>query len=415
MRELSKMFCIWFFLLLSTFLLAAHTENGQDIVKGMYEPSGKMHFFVTPSGTGTCTGWSDACSFRTAVSLTNSNRMDVIHVGAGDHDLDNGSDGNGTTISTDHVTVYGMDGTGVRSTKFYNGDASAAKVLTLTGDNISVNGVFFSNIGQTDPNVTLLNVQGDYCGVNKCLFVQAPPAASGTGILFDNTTSKHVVEDNILLGLIDHAIRLNSAQQINIINTAMRQSGVGLAIDGATDSNVLVQDCSIADNTLGVRLDNTSGTSITFLESHLRGNTTNTDDDCDWGEVNYDEVYVSGLYDVVYPLTTATTCSTGDGAWVWTAAATTIIPASTVTEPFIVNRINVTDANAAQVYKLELLYGEATADQSAGIFEFYTDKSADVEIDLREVIPANSIVGVKLMSSTAGVDDLDITLSYQEF
>lgn len=415
MKEFTRLFFMLILLILSTFMIAAHYEGGNAIVKGMYEPSGEHHIFVTNTGTGTCTSWSDACTFRDALALLGDDHMDVIHVGAGNHDLDNGSDGTGTTISLDHVTIYGMDGTGVRSTLFYNSNAAASKVLTLTGDNISVNGVTFNNIGQTDPNVTLLNVQGSYTGVNKCLFVQAPPAVSGTGILFDGGSSRNVVDEVIALGLVDYAIQTNSAQQINILNSQLNQSGVGLAIDGATDSSILVQGCSLVSNTIGVRLNNTTGTSVSFLDTHLRSNTNQVDDDSDWGETNYDEVHVSDLADAVYPLTTATTCSTGDGAWVWTAAATSIIPASTVTEPFIVTRVNVTDANAAQVYKIELLYGEVTANVSAGIFEFYSDKSADVEIEVGTVFPANSIVGVKVMSSTAGVDTLDITLSYQEF
>jgi hypothetical protein len=345
--------------------------------------------------------------------------MDVIHVGAGSHDLNNLSDATGTTVADNHLMIRGMNGIDVHSSHVYNSHATASKVLTVTGDHVAVYGMYFSNIGQTDPSVTLLNVQGDYTSVLHSLFVQAPPAASGTGILFDNGSSKNLVSDVIITGIVDYGIQTNDTLQLKMINTDITNSGTGFYVAGASDRSIQVSDCNIDDNTLGVKLDNTTGEHTVFKDVSLVHNTTPIDDDCAYGESEWVNTFVGGVHDQVYPTTDGVSCDTGDGTWTWTANPTTIIPAATLTEPFILTGINIQSHNAAQIYKVELFAGAVTATNSLGIYEFLLGdtgdkKAAPFYIQSAIAVPANSIVGAKVMSSTDGVDNVTLTLSYRQ-
>ena len=66
-------------------------------------------------------------------------------------------------------------------------------------------------------------------------------------------------------------------------------------------------------------------------------------------------------------------------------------------------------------YQVELFYGEATANTSLGTYEFYSDKSADIEITIDRAIPANSIIGARVRSEGGGSDTVNMSISYQEY
>jgi hypothetical protein len=245
------------------------------------------------------------------------------------------------------------------------------------------------------------------------LFVQSPPAASGTGLAINNSSNYHVVNDNQFYGLVDYAIHINGASSVSMDHNFIAASGTGLYVQGATDSGIYMTHSELTNNTLGIKLDNSSSTSTIFLDTHLRNNTDQIDDDCDWGVPIYDNMHVSGLVEAIYPAAGPITISDGGGAWGW-GAVTTLVAASTITEPFRITRINITSAGASDLYQIELYYGESSADTSMGTYELYTTKTADIEIEIDRVTPANSIIGARVRTETGG-GSLDVTFSYQEF
>ena len=161
-------------------LIAATTVDGRSIIRMEYDTTGERHWFATSTGNGDCTSWNNACTFRTAVGKCTSAVFDVIHVGAGDHDLDNGSDATGTTISVDHVSVRGQEMLSVGHARLINSAASVTNVLIGTGDGLDLQYVEFDQSSETDTDATLLNIQGDNCSISNSNFLQSA-GASGTG------------------------------------------------------------------------------------------------------------------------------------------------------------------------------------------------------------------------------------------
>jgi hypothetical protein len=410
---------------LSVFLLAPFGDKNGLLMSLPYETEGQKHWFATPSGTGDCSSWNAACTFRTAVGKCTSTVFDVIHLGAGNHDTDNGVDGDGTTISVDGVRIIGLGTSRAANAKLVNGDAAAAIVLKVTGDNFNIQRVDFDNSAEADENVIYLNINAATRGlIRDCNFTQdsAAPPAGGTGILFDGASTEYYVEDCLFNYVVDDSIRTNSMTQLFTHNLFIAHGGTGVHCDGgANDEHLYFFDTHIREQTLGIDIA-ASTDDVSFTGIQLIANTTNVTDLGTWGGIEFINA-IAGTQPVkVLPTGAGTVVATGDGAWTWTAAATTLVAADTISGPFYITNLNIQAADASQTYKVEILYGDATANTSLGIYEFYVGAALGGSFVgsftpdiVNTLIPANSIIGLKTMSSTAGVDNATFTISYQEF
>lgn len=409
------------FFVLVLFILAWTTENGKLNLNLRYETEGQKHWFATPDGTGDCSDWDHACTFTVAASKCSDDVQDVIWLGAGCHDTDNGVDGTGLTIDKDFVRVTGISCSWSASTKICNGDAAATKVLTVTGNSFQIDTVYFSNTGQPDENVIFLNLNGvDGAQVNNCRFVQDPATAtSGTGVLVEGGSVRVKFENDRASFIQGTAFDIDNGNAVLFKDTEIVYSTTGIDIGDNLDFFEMV-DVSFDHCTTGVVVG--SGTdNMKMNRANFVHNTTNISYGGVFDGLHYENLVVSHPVEKTYPTQSGTTITTGNGAWTWTAAPTNIIPASTISNPFIITGINVQDYDASQTYKIELLYGAASPETNQiGIYEFTVGTTIaglqnPISFPVRTVIPANASIGVKTMSSTGGTDDIDITLSYEEF
>jgi hypothetical protein len=137
-----------------------------------------------------------------------------------------------------------------------------------------------------------------------------------------------------------------------------------------------------------------------------------------YGATWLETITESGRHGATYPTTAGTGCNTGDGAWTWTAAPTTVIPKETITTPFKITAMHFQSWTDSQTYKVELLYGQNSANISLGIFEVTLGDTGvkgkvDVALPLAIYVPAYSMVGVKVMSNKVGIATLTMTLGYE--
>lgn len=413
--------CLYIFFF-SIFLLAGSTDGDKLIFNLPYENLGQKHWFATPDGTGDCTSWNHACTFRTAVSKCKSTVHDIIYLGEGTHDTNNASDANGTTISVNGVTINGMGSPGAANATLANSYATAATVLKVTGDGFNLHTVNFDNTGQTDEDVVFLHINSSYGGsISNARFAQGASASTGTGILFDGGSEAYCLADLVFQNIKSYGIQTNGMTYICGRRLHFVKGGTGISIEGASDGEFLFTDTEIEQLTTGVSITGASVTSINFTNVIFTHNTTNISDSGAWDETHFQNARAAHKKILTYPAGAGVSVDTGDGAWTWTANPTTIVAASTITNPFYITAVNVQTADASQTFKIELFYGESTADTSIGVYEFTVGAAAAglwVWIMLHQVaktaIPANSIIGAKLMSSTAGVDSATITISYEE-
>lgn len=396
---------------------ASSTSNGKLVFQNEYATMGEKNWFVTETGTGDCSNWDRACTFRTAVTKLSDDKVDVIYLGAGGHNTDNGVDAAGTTISNDHVKIRSVGGFSL--TKLYNGAASADYVLQITGNYFMIEDVTFSNGGQLDTAVTYLRIRAGPSEVDRCIFVQSG-GASGTGILLDNTSTSHLIRNCRFNGIVSYGVQTNGASGINFENLWFCTCGTAINIAGETDSVITFLGGYIGNSTTGIHISGASVSLTSWSGVNFCNNTTNIIGGGVYGSSTFYDIDISYRATKIYPADAGTSINTGDGIWVWTAAPTTIIPINTVTKPFTLTAINIQSFTADQIYKLELFYGQSSATTSIGVYEFTVGSAASqfksqITVAFSPIlIPANSIIGAKLKSSTAGVDTVVISLSYKE-
>lgn len=384
--------------------------NGALVIKMKYETHGQANWFVTPAGTGDCTSFERACTFKTAVTKTTDGIQDTIHLGAGTHDTDDGIAG--TTISKDYVSIIGIEG--FKSAKLVNGNAGATDILITTGTNFLSKNIHYNNTGQADEAVVHLNIQAGPAKVDSCYFGQAN-GATGTGLLIDNSTVGVEVVNTKFVGLKTYGIQTNGLNTgiFENLYIMLCATGINLA-GGASDDKIVMTNSFIGKSTvLGIDID-ALVESTGWENINMRGNVANIDDDSVSGNAVFFRLNIASRQELIYPLTTGVTVNTGDGVWVW-GTATTIIPADTVTSPFTLANINIEDYNDDQTYKIELLHG--VGDNSIGIYEFTvgaTRRGATSVINraINKEVPQGDVVKIKSTSSDAGIDPLVITVSY---
>jgi len=377
----------------------------------------------TAQGTGSGLSWEDACTFRTAVGFLDSNKTTTLYLSGGSHDCDNGSDATGTTISTNAVHICGAQPSSANpATRLVNsraaGAAGATHVLRITGTGILISDVAFGNYDQTDKNVIMLNVRSNYVEVSACSFTSVAGDGGGTGILVDNSALGTFIYHCTFFGVIDSGIEFGAATDAILSNNNFYAGGKGIYLSSASADRITVQDCEFLGLTTGLDYAAAAASSLYFVRLYFGNCTANVAAVADYGDTFLESITESGRHSNTYPATAGTECATGDGAWTWTAAPTTAIPGDTLTKPFRLTTVNFQDWSAAQTFKLELLYGDGAATISLGIVEVTLgDPAAKSKIDsalqVNVYLPAYSLVGVKVMSSTAGVDSVTITLGYE--
>ncbi len=402
--------------------LAASYQNGK-IVSEPVEPDayrGQKRYYVTPAGTGDCSSWTSPCTFRTALTKLSTTLMDVIYVGAGAHDLNNGSDGTGTSVSDNYLQIIGMGNHMGIGSKLVNSHASASKILTLSGNSIVVENILFNNSAQADKNVIFLTLSGvDQAVIDKNYFVNAPGDGGGTGLKIESSCLNLTVSMNWFTNCIDYGIHINGLYGAEFKDNKFFKGGTGIYMQGTSDSGILFEHLDLMGFTTAINIAALSAVSNRFKDTYFCKNTTNITDVSAYDTIRWINVDGGNVVNATYPATDGVALDTGDGVWVWSAMQD-IIPEDTITTPFKIVGINVQDWSAAQIYKINLFVGDTTPTESLGIFEIRLGDPADkkahvININLEKALPSNATVGAKVMSSTAGVDSVTVTLNYEAF
>jgi hypothetical protein len=425
------------------FVLKIPSSIAAQSISGVSAPQedarfGQRSLYATVGGTGDCTSWSKGCSFRTAVSKCSSTKATTIYVGAGQHDLNNGSDANGTTIPCDYVRIQGMgsDEEIGQHSQFINSRNPADYVMRITGTRVTVANVAFDNSGQLDKEVTHINVRGSWATLRDIIFRQATGDGNCTGVLIDNganTTSFQHIRFRKLAG---YAINVNDATRVFGNNLLFYLGGTGIYFSHANSANSYWKDMDFYQMTTGVNVGNAASTDHNFQNVNFSQCTTNVVQSGAYNATHWDHVTsVFGAIPLIYPTCDATCQAAADGAASGGAAAgvavaknanagtwgtkTTIIPASTITGPFYITGINVHSWNAAQVFVVQLFYGQVSATSNVGTWTLTLGDQADARAastptHLDAYIPGNSIVAARVMTDTDGSDSVTISLTYEK-
>ena len=402
----------------TSFAVAETSVEGKTLIRMEYDTDGEQHWFVTPSGNGDCTSWDNACTVRTAVGKCKGTIQDIIWLSPGNHECDNGSDATGTTISADYVQINGSGDLHSFSSRLVNNDAAATHILKSTGDRFGVDNVEFSNVDLTDEDVIHLHLSGNYANLRFCEFTQDGIASAGVGILIDDTVVGHRLFHLHFSGIIDAGLQTNAASDIDAEELEFDNCGKGVDFNGgAADNDIHFADIVFHECTIGIDTA-VSVDDVLFDKVRFMHNTTNI---VDLGA--YDGLHIIAPTLVhpgieTYPVAAGVSISGHASAWTL-GTLTEIIPADAITTPFVITDINVQSYVATNTYKIELLWGAATGDESMGIYEFTVGTTnagrvtpINIEIS-RGAIGTDSYVGGRLMSSSGGADAVVITLSIQ--
>jgi hypothetical protein len=414
-----KNFIYFVFIICISSILMAHSQNGKEIIDNPYDTDGQKNWFATTDGTGDCSSWENPCTFRTALTNCTSTIQDVIYLGAGTHDTDNGSDGNGTDINVNYVRIIGSGLEHNFSSRFANTDAAAAKVLILSGDYISLERIELTQTGQADEDVTYIEVTGDFSTMEFMNIRSSAGAAADIGIEYNNGSAFQYISHSHVDAFHTSAIKTNDSNHIEMIDMHFHESVLALHLSHTDDSFIDVLDSMFHSNTLAIHID--SGVDETHFDNpFFIENTNNVDDDGDFDEVHYIDPRITHLVTATYPIGAGVTV-TGHADPYTQDALANIVPASTITEPFIITGINIQSAAASNIYKLEIFWDSAAGTtNSIGVFEFTVGAAPGgnfvypVLSIARSALPANAYVGAKVASSTGGADAIVITISYQE-
>lgn len=166
------------------------------------------------------------------------------------------------------------------------------------------------------------------------------------------------------------------------------------------------------ENSQTVQSKNSSA-NTTFID--VIGNKTDDED----GTSLYSQGYIHGKHihspGRCYPtLANGVTVSGGDGAW-QLGNFTEIVPANTITSPFDIHWLNISQSSAADTYQLELYYGEANTFAGCIRFTRAAGAAASSQVVFQSpIIPANSKVTAKIASSSGG-DNSTLTIHYHTY
>lgn len=406
---MKKILAFIFGMFLAVFCMGSNSYNGKEIIDEKNAALGQNVMFATPSGGGDCSSWSSPCTFRQAVAKTSDDVYDVILMGAGSFTSDNGVDGTGTVIDKDYVIIkslYPRAGATIINT-----DASPTVNLTVSGEHVNFENVLIVSLN----TATSLVITGDYGSTKNCAFVGAGTTA--IGVEMNSGADTWVFEDSVFNGYDTTGLKFNNSSATQVNNCAFAQNGTGIHItNGTLATFIIIRYGHFELNTLGIDVDSAVINDIIVDDCHFTHNTNDiTDTSGVWGELHIANSEIDHAVEETYPTETGVTVSTGDGAWVWTATPTTIIPSGVITTPFVLTNVNVQSVNADQSFKIQIMYGDTVADQANGIYEFSGAKKVGTSVGAVVAFPADSIVSALLMSDTAGVDNAVITYSIYKY
>jgi hypothetical protein len=399
----------------------ANMLNGQ--IPRILGDLGEVTYYTKPTATGSGDGlsWNNACTFRTAVSKCLGTRQVIIYVGAGVHDLNNGSDATGTTVSADYVTIKGFgeyEAIG-QSSQLGNSHASATHILRVTGNRFCIAHIAFDQSAQTDKTAIHLNLRGSYNTVAYCVFRQEVGDGANTGILIDNSSVSHTIGNCRFRRLEGSGIEFGAASRFYLNNNVFWKCTKGLyASSGSADGGIFRSNtymaCTTAWNLAAAVAKEWYSLNATFAN-----NTTNfTAVGSYAGTIFIENAATSRRNVAVYPTGAGITVAKDADAYVW-GDYVDIAAAGTFTKPIKINEINLQNWNAAQIYKIELFYGAASPGTiSLGIYEIMlgdpaSARRASSPIISNLYVPAYATIGAKLMSSTNGADSIIVTLGYE--
>lgn len=416
MKKRILLFALFLFV---PFLMAGHYEQGLLRTKPHVDQLGRRVWYAIPSGTGNCLSWDDACDVVTAVGKTTNGIWDTIYLGAGNHDVVSEGAG-GLVITNDHIEFIGRNHF-THSCQIVNSHVAATNVVTTaaTGDYIIFQDVAITSVGQPDVNVDLLYINGSsYITFETTYFAHDISATTGDGLVMENGASNIYFYNSWVYSAPENGIHIDGAVGVtieNMVGAFMTDSGaIVINSDNAANALVIIYEGNIIDSETGISI--TAGSNYKIVNPRLNNNTTNVVE----GSGMFGEIIWADMEDFsprqIYPTTSAgITISTGDGDWVWTASATTIIPVSTIDTSFVLNNFQLRSYDASQTYMVEFFYGESTPTISLGVFEFTVGatpagRSESIVINIGQLLDANSIVGAKLRSNTAGIDNVEMTV-----
>lgn len=399
--------------LVGLLFLGATSENGKTNFNLPYETQGQNNLFVTASGSGDCSSWERACSFRTAVAKCTDDVQDVIWMSPEDHDTDNGSDGTGTDITAKNVRIVGAGVTHQFSTRLFNGHATASIVITASGHRVTFENLRFTQENKTDKDVTYLNITGSRSVVSYCDFRSATGAISDIGIYYNGSSRYHFAEHVHLRNFTDAGIRTNGTDHLELTEMFFEANATGMDFTHVDDGPVKIESALFKNCTTGIDIA-VGVIGLEFDRPIFIDNTNAIGSVGDYDVLHLFRVILSHPTIGTYPASAGTTITGGAGAYAQ-GALTEIIPAATITDPFFLQGINIQTASSTDTCKLEIFYGEnAGTATSLGVFEFISDRKVGVSVRGFDVsaFPGNSYIGAKLATASGGGATVTLTLSY---
>jgi len=408
-----KKFLLAAIIFCSLFLIGSSSQRGKLIYSMPYETQGQKNWFATKAGTGDCTSWDNACTFRAALDKCTTDLQDNIWLSPEDHDTDNGLDATGTTISEYNIHIYGSGGENELGTRIYNTAGAVTHVLQISGHRIAFSNIRFNQMAQADVDMTLISVTGNRITFNDCQFRSATGAVADIGLLFGNTSRYHTINNVRFDDFQTVAFRTNDVNNSEFKRMKFYRNEIAIDITHGDDDTLEFCNTLFEHNTSAIEIA-AGADQVTFISPIFIHNTTNITDGGTYDGLHLMNPVSAHASVAILPADAGITVTGAAGAWAQ-GDLTQIIAADVITTPFFVLGINVQSSTAANTYKLELFYGEATEDESLGIFEF-TDsdkKTTPPPLDIRQMpIPPNSYIGAKIASSSGGADNAVITISY---
>ena len=413
--------------LIVTLGVTRYLDNQGDVWPQASALGQESYFAATAAvGVGDCSSWTHACTFRTAVAKCSGTKLCMVYVGAGLHDLNNGSDANGTTIDKNYVQIQGVgasDAIGQPSVLMNSRLVVAGGVdyiLRVTGNQFSAVGIVFDNTAQNDKNITMLNMRGSYSTIKDCLFRQNIGDGGGTGILADNAAVSMTVAHSRFRRVIDYGINVNDFTRVYLEDgTRFLTCGIGLYLSHANAGTIVTDHTEFYDNTTAMNLTAGQANKQYYVHTTFANNATNiTDFSAYGGAVFFADVIEAGIHRNTYPAGAGVDVAKDAAAWAF-GLYVDIIPAGTIKKPFRLETINLQNWSAAQTFKIELFYGSVTpGTTSLGVYEVVcgdpaTKSKTNINLFINTMIPAYATLGAKLMSSTDGVDSITVTLGYE--
>jgi hypothetical protein len=406
--------------------MGLNTQNGRAILgtSPIDERFGEQRFFVTiaATGIGDCLSWATACTFRNVLPKLSPIKDDVIYVGAGDHDLNNGSDATGTTISDNYFHIIGVGNSIGGAARLVNSANPATHILRVTGVGGIVENVIFGNTGQPDPNVIMLNIREDFNTVEHCTFTQEPADGGGTAVLIDNSATRVNVMTSEFYNILDAAIKTDGTSMTVISDNTLLKGGKGIYITNAADTDIYIRSLHITGMTTGIEISNGATTGTHFADIYFQDNVSDVTDSGAYAGSHWSAISTTLQTTEIYPAGAGVAITKDKAAWTWGDAAVEIIPASTIPRAFKITGMNVQTWSSEQTFKLQLLHGQVTPSELLGVYELTVGdptpasrRPTTVNPMFKDIyVPANAAVGAKIMTSTAGSDSITITLSYEQ-